>query len=90
MPQHDSEYFAKLLEEMLEQSAPRMLVWVTRWKIGIYQSFHQAKLLSKQKTIPIWKIWEPDRTEEPKKKWIREESYSQNKRNIKQQELRPH
>ena len=25
MPQHDSKYFAKLLEEMLEQSAPRML-----------------------------------------------------------------
>ena len=56
------------LEEMLEQSAPKMLAWVTRWKIGIYQSIRRAKLISKQMTVPIWKIWEPERIEEPVKK----------------------
>ena len=30
MPEHMSKYFAMPLEEMLEQSAPNMLVWVTR------------------------------------------------------------
>jgi len=30
IPQHDSKYFAKPAEEMVEQSAPRMLAWVTR------------------------------------------------------------
>ena len=68
MPQHDSKYIALSLEEMLEQSAPRMLAWATRWKIGIYQSIWRAKILSKKLTIPLWKIWEPDRTDEPKKK----------------------
>ena len=68
MPQHDSKYFAISLEEMLEQSAPRMLAWATRWKIGIYQSIRRAKFLSKQMTVPLWKIWEPDRIDEPKKK----------------------
>ena len=27
MPQHDLKYFAKPLEEMLEQSASRMIAW---------------------------------------------------------------
>ena len=49
------------LEEMLEQSALRMLAWATRWKIG-------AKQISKQMTIPIWKMWDPDRADEPEKK----------------------
>ena len=31
MPQHKSKYFAMPLEEMVEQSAPRMLAWATRW-----------------------------------------------------------
>ena len=53
---------------MLDQSAPRMLAWTTRWKTGIYQSTCRAKLLSKQKTVPIWKIWDLDRIDEPKKK----------------------
>ena len=30
IPQHESKYFAMPLEEMLEQSAPRMLAWATR------------------------------------------------------------
>jgi len=38
MPQHKSKYFVMPLEEMVEQSAPKMLVWATRWKMGIYQS----------------------------------------------------
>jgi len=38
MPQHQSRYFAMPLEEMVEQSAPKMLAWATRWKMGIYQS----------------------------------------------------
>jgi len=67
MPKHKSKYFAMLLEEMVEQSAPRMLAWATQWKIGIYQSVRQAKLASKQMTVPIWKIWEPERIDEPKK-----------------------
>ena len=45
-----------------------MLAWAMRWKIGIYQSIHQEKLLSKQKTVLIWKIWDPDRADEPEKK----------------------
>ena len=38
MPQHKSKYFAMPLEEMVEQSAPKMLAWATRWNMGIYQS----------------------------------------------------
>ena len=68
MPQQESRYCAMPLEKMLEQSAPRMLAWATRWKIGIYQSIRQAKLISKKMIVPIWKIWEPDQTDEPKKK----------------------
>ena len=45
-----------------------MLAWATRWKMGIYQSVRRAKLASKQMTVPIWKIWEPERTNEPTKK----------------------
>ena len=36
--------------------------------MGIYQSVRWAKLVSKQLTVPIWKIWEPERTDEPEKK----------------------
>ena len=36
--------------------------------MGIYQSVRRAKLASKQMTVPIWKIWDPDRTDEPEKK----------------------
>ena len=36
MPEHESKYFAMPLEEMVEQLAPRMLAWATRWKMGIY------------------------------------------------------
>jgi len=68
MPQHQSRYFAMPLEEMVEQSAPKMLAWATRWKMGIYQSIRRAKLASKQMTVPIWKIREPERTDEPEKK----------------------
>ena len=68
MPEHESKYFAMPLEEMEEQSAPRMLAWATRWKMGIYQSVRRAKLASKQMTVPIWKIWEPERIDEPEKK----------------------
>ena len=68
MPQHNSKYFALLLEDILEQSAPRMLAWSMRWKIGIYQSIRRANLLSKKLTVPIWKIWDPERIDEPKKK----------------------
>lgn len=28
----------------------------------------RAKILAKQMTVPIWKIWDPDRPEKPKKK----------------------
>ena len=68
MSEYESKYFAIPLEEMLEQSAPKMLAWVTRWKIGIYQSIRRAKMISKRMTVPIWKIWEPERTNEPVKK----------------------
>ena len=64
MPQHDSEYFAMPLGEMLEQSAPRMLAWTARWKMGIHQIICQAKLLSKKMTVPIGKIWDNEQTEE--------------------------
>ena len=30
MPEHKSKYFAMPLEEMVEQSAPKMLAWATR------------------------------------------------------------
>ena len=36
--------------------------------MGIYQSVRQAKLESKKMTVPIWKIWEPERINDPKKK----------------------
>lgn len=68
MPQYDSKYFARTLDEMLEQSPSRMLAWATRWKIGIYQNIRRAKQISKQMTVPIWKMWDPDRTNEPEKK----------------------
>ena len=68
MPEHESKYFAMSLEERVEQSAPRMLAWATRWKMGIYQSVRRAKLASKQMTVPIWKIWEPERIDVPEKK----------------------
>ena len=68
MPQHDSRYFVKSLEEMLERSAPRMLTCATRWKIGIYQSIRQVKLISKKMTVPIWKVWDQDRIDELVKK----------------------
>ena len=68
MPEHKSKYFAMPLEEMVEQSAPKMLAWATRWKMGIYQSVRRAKLASKQMTVLIWKIWEPERINEPAKK----------------------
>ena len=61
MPQHDSKYFVKPLEEMLEQSVLRMLAWATRWKFGIHQRICRAKQISKQITVPILKIWDPDR-----------------------------
>ena len=54
MPQHESKYFAMPLEEMVKQSAPKMLAWATRWKIGIYRSVRCAKLESKKLTIPLW------------------------------------
>ena len=56
LPEHESKYFAMPLEEMVEQSAPKMLAWATRWKIGIYHSVRRAKLASKGMTVPIWKI----------------------------------
>ena len=68
MQQQDSKYCTIPLEKMLEQSAPRMLAWATRWKIGIYQSIRRAKFLSKWMTVPLRKIWDPDRIDEPKKK----------------------
>ena len=58
MQQHDSRYFAKSLEKMLDKLAPRMLVaWAIRWNIGIYQSIRQAKLVSKKMNVLTWKIW---------------------------------
>ena len=36
--------------------------------MGIYQSICQAKLISKQTTVPSWKIWDPERTVKPEKK----------------------
>ena len=65
LPKHESKYFAMPLEEMVEQSAPKILAWATRWKMGIYQSVRQAKLASKEMTVPIWKIWYHDRTDKP-------------------------
>ena len=34
----------------------------------IYQSVCWAKLASKQMKVPIWKIWEPERTDKPEMK----------------------
>ena len=65
LPEHEPKYFAMPLEEMVEQSAPKMLAWATRWKMGIYQSVRRAKLASKGMTVPIWKIWNHDRTDKP-------------------------
>ena len=65
LTEHVSKYFAMPLEKMVQQSAPTMLAWATRWKIGIYQSVRQAKLASTGMTIPIWKIWDHDRTDKP-------------------------
>ena len=86
MPQYDLRYFAKSLEEMLDQSAPRMLAWATRWKIGIYQRMRRAKQISKQKTVPIWKIWDPEITDEPGKKIDKRRITQSKKRNTKKQE----
>ena len=36
--------------------------------MGIYQSVRRAKYASKQLTVSIWKVWDPDRTDEPEKK----------------------
>ena len=36
MPQHELRHSAKSLEEILDQSAPRMLAWATRWKMEMY------------------------------------------------------
>ena len=36
--------------------------------MGIYHSVRRAKLVSKKITVPIWKIWEPERIDEPEKK----------------------
>ena len=68
LPEHEPKYFVIPLEEMVEQSAPKMLAWATRWKIGIYQSVCRAKLASKDKTVPIWKIWDHDRIDKPVKR----------------------
>ena len=68
LPEHEPKYFAMPLEEMMEQSAPKMLAWATRWKIGIYQSVRRAKLASKDKTVPIWKIWDHNRIDKPVKR----------------------
>ena len=65
LPKHEPKYFAMPLEEMAEQSAPKILAWATRWKMGIYQSVRRAKLASKGMTVPIWKIWNHDRTDKP-------------------------
>ena len=54
LPQHESKYFAMPLEEMVQQSAPKMLAWATRWKVGIYQSVCRAKLESKKLTISLY------------------------------------
>jgi len=68
MPQHHSKYSARTLEETLEQSPSRMLAWATRWKIGIYQNIRRAKQISKQMTVPMWKMWDQDRINKPEKK----------------------
>ena len=68
LPEHEPKYFAMPLEEMVEQSAPKLLAWATQWKIGIYQSVRRAKLASKDKTIPIWKIWDHDQIDKPIKR----------------------
>ena len=43
MPEHESKYFAMPLEEMLEQSAPMMLAWVTRWKKEYTRAFVEQR-----------------------------------------------
>ena len=68
LPEHEPKYFAIPLEEMVEQSAQKMLAWATRWKMRIYQSGRRAKLATKKKTVPIWKIWDHDRKDKPIKR----------------------
>ena len=56
MNEHEAKYFAMPLEEMVQQSASRMLAWATRWKIGIYTSVRRATLASKKLTVKIWEM----------------------------------
>lgn len=56
------------LQKILEQSYIQMLKQTTRWKFGVYQSMRRAKLASTQMIVPIQKIWDPDRIDEPEKK----------------------
>ena len=68
MSEHESRYFVMDLSAMIEQSASRMLAWATRWKRGIYNSMRQEKMIASKRTVPTWKIWEPDKPNEPMKK----------------------
>ena len=63
MPQHDLQYFALDLPQMLEQTYSQMLRGANRWKLGIYHGMKRGKILAKQMTIPIGKIWDPNRPE---------------------------
>ena len=68
IPEHKSRYFVMELSEMIEQLASQMLAWAARWKRRIYDSMRQAKINATKCTIPIWKMWEPDRPNEPVEK----------------------
>ena len=61
LPEHDSTYFAIDLPQMLERTYSQMLRWANRWRIGIYHSMKRAAIAAKGLTIPIYKIWYPDR-----------------------------
>ena len=52
---------------MLERTYSQMLRWANRWKNGIYHSMKRAAIAAKGFTIPIYKIWAPDRPE-PRKR----------------------
>ena len=67
MQEHKSQCFIMKLSEMIEQSAYRMLVCGTRWKQGIYNSMRRAKILVTKPTVPIWKMWDPNRADESEK-----------------------
>ena len=68
MLEHDYQYFAIDLTEIIEQSYQQMLAWANHWQNGVYyHSMKRAKVSARHQTISIWWIWNPDIIEAVKK-----------------------